>query len=235
MPARSQSRITTALETGKNKLYNHATTPRQHLTSDQRPKCIQCLDHRRTCDWPEQLKRGPAKGHIESLERRLQETESLLLGLLEQVSDTQLAEGISHPSVQLRSATSGTPNAKRGSTSTSGSEHWRLFPLRSVSEVRAWQEECMRPAGGLTGSASGSARASISTPTAERYYNAATADPVQPTEPEHINDQRLLAMQDRAGQEQRPQPQCTPGPEPQPSVSTWSGAPSADFQQRFLW
>ncbi|KAL4961288.1 Zn(II)2Cys6 transcription factor domain-containing protein [Aspergillus stella-maris] len=227
MPARTQSRITTAC---------NSCRMRKQKCSGNRPKCIQCLDHRRTCDWPEQLKRGPAKGYIESLERRLQETESLLLGLLEQVSDTQLAEGISnsHASVQLRSAAA-TPNAKRGSTSTSGSEHWRLFPLRSVSEVRAWQEECMRPTGGLPGSASDSARASISTPTAERYYNAATAEPVQPTEPENINDPQPLAMQDPREREQRPQPQRTPGPEPQPSVSTWSGAPSADFQQRFLW
>ncbi|KAL4789481.1 hypothetical protein BDV19DRAFT_383089 [Aspergillus venezuelensis] len=221
MPARAQSRITTACNSCRMR----------------KQKCIQCLDHRRTCGWPEQLKRGPAKGYIESLERRLQETESLLLGLLEQVSDTQLAEGISHPSAQLRSTTSATPNVKRGSTSTGGSEHWRLFPLRSVSEVRAWQEERMRPTGGLMGSASGSARASVLTPTAERHYNAAGPEPEQPTGPENINDPRPVAMQDPAEREQRPQPQPqrTPGPEPQPSVSKWSGAPSADFQQRFLW
>ncbi|KAL6234021.1 hypothetical protein BDW75DRAFT_241494 [Aspergillus navahoensis] len=126
MPARSQSRITTACNSCRH---------RKQKCSGNRPKCIQCLEHRRNCDWPEQLKRGPAKGYIEALERRLQETESLLLGLLEQVSDSQLEESIpvSHydSPAQLRSA-------KRGS------EHWRLFPLRSVREIRAWQEDCQR-------------------------------------------------------------------------------------------
>lgn len=67
--------------------------------------------------------RGPAKGYIESLERRLHDTENVLLGLLEQVTDSQLA-GIPHPTAQLRSG-------KRGS------EYWGSFPLRSVQEIRS--------------------------------------------------------------------------------------------------
>ncbi|KAL4934783.1 hypothetical protein BDV06DRAFT_156781 [Aspergillus oleicola] len=218
MPARTQSRITTAC---------NSCRMRKQKCSGNRPKCIQCLDHRRTCDWPEQLKRGPAKGYIESLERRLQETESLLLGLLEQVSDPQLAESISHPSAQLRSA-SATVSAKRGSSS--GSEHWRLFPLRSVQEVRAWQEECIRPASSTAlerGSASGSIPAS--TPTTDRHRNREAVE--QTTEIIETANIRPPAAQDL--EEQRTQPQRSP--EPQPSLSTWCGAPSANFQQRFLW
>ncbi|KAL4780911.1 hypothetical protein BJX76DRAFT_32194 [Aspergillus varians] len=185
MPARSHSRITTAC---------NSCRLRKQKCSGNRPKCIQCLDHRRNCDWPEQLKRGPAKGYIETLERRLQETENLLLGLLDQVSDSQLSE-IPHPTAQLRSG-------KRGS------EYWKMFPLRSVQDIRSWQEDCQPSAPECT---------STSTPSIDR---------VEVTLPEAI---AAPAVHREASQ--RP-PQR---PEPQPSLSVWSGAPSANFQQQFLW
>ncbi|KAL4922770.1 hypothetical protein BDW62DRAFT_2843 [Aspergillus aurantiobrunneus] len=185
MPARSQSRITTAC---------NSCRLRKQKCSGNRPKCMQCLDHHRTCNWPEQLKRGPAKGYMETLERRLQETENLLLGLLEQVSDSQLSESIPHPTAQLRSG-------KRGS------EYWKLFPLRSVQEIRSWQDDCQRPA---------PERASTSTPNVDRADIPA---------PEVTEAPAVLE------ESQRPPPSS----EPQPSLSVWSGAPSANFQQQFLW
>ncbi|KAL4982256.1 hypothetical protein BDW68DRAFT_61924 [Aspergillus falconensis] len=192
MPARSQSRITTACNSCRH---------RKQKCSGNRPKCIQCLEHRRSCDWPEQLKRGPAKGYIEALERRLQETESILLGLLEQVSDSQLAESILGPHYDLPAQPR---SAKRGS------EHWKLFPLRSVQEIRAWQEDCQRsvPEGAFTSTSTPQvAQGEVSTP----------------------------AVGEEAGIQQcRSQPQQE-SPEPQPSVSTWYGAPSVNFQQQFLW
>ncbi|KAL4752388.1 hypothetical protein BDW72DRAFT_72664 [Aspergillus terricola var. indicus] len=192
MPARSQSRITTACNSCRR---------RKQKCSGNRPKCIQCLEHRRNCDWPEQLKRGPAKGYIESLERRLQETEGLLLGLLEQVSDSQLAESIPvphhDPSAQLRSS-------KRGS------EFWKLFPLKSVQEIRAWQEDRQRsvPEG-----------ASTSAPTPQ-LAQGDVSTPATGGEPGF--EQASLQIQ-----------QESPGP--QTSLSTWRGAPSVNFQHQFLW
>ncbi|KAL4741907.1 hypothetical protein BDV11DRAFT_167815 [Aspergillus similis] len=192
MPARSHSRITTACNSCRR---------RKQKCSGNRPKCIQCLEHKRSCDWPEQLKRGPTKGYIEALERRLQETEGLLLGLLEQVPDSQLAESIPvphhDPPAQLRSA-------KRGS------EYWKLFPLRSVQGIRAWQEDCQRPV--LEGVST-----STSTP---QLAQADVSTPAIGEEP-GIEQANLQIQQESPG--------------PQPSLSTWRGAPSANFQQQFLW
>ncbi|KAL4881207.1 hypothetical protein BJY04DRAFT_189341 [Aspergillus karnatakaensis] len=186
MPARPQSRITTACNSCRN---------RKQKCSGNRPTCIQCLQHRRTCDWPEQLKRGPAKGYIEALEHRLQETENLLLGLLDQVSDSQLAESIPHATAQPRSG-------KRGNEL----EYWKRYPLRSVNEIRNWQEDCQKSdPDGAEGS------------TPNLHAGLPTPDGAASTVQEEVS--RTLRE----------------SPEPQPSPSAWSGAPSANFQQSFLW
>ncbi|KAL5339363.1 hypothetical protein BJX70DRAFT_158387 [Aspergillus crustosus] len=190
MPARPKSRITTACNSCRN---------RKQKCSGNRPTCIQCLQHRRTCDWPEQLKRGPAKGYIEALEHRLQETENLLLGLLEQVSDSQLSEGIPHATAQLRSG-------KRGNEL----EFWKRFPLRSVEEVRSWQEDCRQSA-----------------PESD-LVSMPNHDVVGLPTPDGADASSTV-------QEEVSQRPLRESPEPQPSPSAWSGAPSTNFQQRFLW
>ncbi|KAL3443539.1 hypothetical protein BJX65DRAFT_196134 [Aspergillus insuetus] len=191
MPARPKSRITTAC---------NSCRLRKQKCSGNRPTCIQCLQHRRICDWPEQLKRGPAKGYIEALEQRLHETESLLLGLLEQVSDSQLSSGIPHPTAQSRPG-------KRGSG------YWKQYSLRSVEGIRSWQEDALR-------SAPDRSEASTATPNldlAGPLSDGAEASPA------------TLTPQEEPSRVQRK------SPEPQATLSLWSGAPSADFQQRFLW
>ncbi|KAL4810793.1 hypothetical protein BDV18DRAFT_2409 [Aspergillus unguis] len=185
MPARAQSRITTACNSCRT---------RKQKCSGNRPKCIQGLNHRRDCDWPEQLKRGPAKGYIDALERRLQETENILLGLLQQVTDDQVSNSIQdYPAAQ---------------PARPDTEYWKLFPLRSVQEVRAWQGDFQQKKQAST---------STSTP------NFDHAELVAPTSETNV-----------------PGPPATHEveeqiPEPQLSVSMWSGAPSANFQQQFLW
>ncbi|KAL4929440.1 Zn(II)2Cys6 transcription factor domain-containing protein [Aspergillus undulatus] len=237
MPARAQSRITTAC---------NACRTRKQKCSGNRPKCIQCLEHRRNCDWPEQLKRGPAKGYIESLERRLHETESLLLGLLEQVSDSQLAEGI--PSPQSQSSPDPNPTGQVRSASASGavsstkrgSEHWELYPLNSVQGIRAWQEECTRQGPG-PGSGPARERASVSaltrtsTPRVDRHHAAVGQSTTSANVVDPPSMSVSTSMQDSAAQIPQPTQRLRKSPEPQPSVSAWSGAPSANFQQRFLW
>ncbi|KAL2822602.1 hypothetical protein BJX63DRAFT_427163 [Aspergillus granulosus] len=141
---------------------------------------------------------GPAKGYIEALEHRLHETEGLLLGLLEQVSDSQISSSIPHVPTQSRSG-------KRGS------EYWKRFPLRSVEGVRSWQEDALRSA---------PERSKASTPTPNFDLAAVSTSDGAETSPVS------------------PAPQGDPPrktPEPQASLSLWSGAPSADFQLRFLW
>ncbi|KAL2835308.1 hypothetical protein BJY01DRAFT_252774 [Aspergillus pseudoustus] len=171
MPARPKSRITTA--------------------------CNSCRARKQKCSG----NRGPAKGYIDALEHRLQETEGLLLGLLEQVSDSKLSSSITHITVQPRPG-------KRGS------EYWKRFPLRSVEDIRSWQEDALR-------SAPERASTSNSTPNfdlAEGYASEVVeTSPASPT------------LQEEPSRMQRK------SPEPQASLSSWSGAPSTDFQQRFLW
>ncbi|KAL3461445.1 hypothetical protein BJX64DRAFT_156013 [Aspergillus heterothallicus] len=191
MPARPKSRITTACNSCRT---------RKQKCSGNRPACIQCLQHRRNCDWPEQLKRGPAKGYIDALEHRLQETESLLMGLLEQVTDSQLSSSIPHAMTQPRPG-------KRGS------EYWKRFPLRSVEGIRSWQEDTIL-------SAPGRSEASIDMP---NHDLAAVSTP------------NVAEVSSTCATQEEPPRMQQKSPEPQASLSLWSGAPSTDFQQRFLW
>ncbi|KAL3478057.1 hypothetical protein BJX99DRAFT_114064 [Aspergillus californicus] len=201
MPARPKSRITTACNSCRMRKQKVRTpSSRTWLIlqcSGNRPTCIQCLEHRRTCNWPEQLKRGPAKGYIETLEHRLQQTEALLLGLLSQVSDSQLADSAVIP--HEPSATEQLRPGKRGT----GSEYWKRFPLGSVEEIRSWQRDCQG-----------------STPDADPIERPPTPDGDSTDLPTVQADAPQMSQQ-RAS------------PEPRPSM--WSGAPSVNFQQQFLW
>ncbi|KAH8428035.1 uncharacterized protein LDX57_005740 [Aspergillus melleus] len=108
---------------------------------------MQCSQHNRKCDWPEQLKRlvladsltcyleisfkfsGPAKGYIEVLENRLHETENALLMVLSRISDEQFL-GDSTPDQSGYSL----PRQER-----KGTEYWKEFPLDTAHNIRKWQ------------------------------------------------------------------------------------------------
>ncbi|RAK81080.1 Zn(II)2Cys6 transcription factor domain-containing protein [Aspergillus fijiensis CBS 313.89] len=121
---------------------------RKQKCNGNKPVCTQCHQHNRRCDWPEQLKRGPAKGYIEALEHRLQETESLLLKFLAHMSDAQISSSIHsaqsdiHPGMTAARSPppSYTPSSRSGKR---GTEYWKQFPLNSVQDVRAWQQDCL--------------------------------------------------------------------------------------------
>ncbi|RAL00388.1 Zn(II)2Cys6 transcription factor domain-containing protein [Aspergillus ibericus CBS 121593] len=124
---------------------------RKQKCSGNKPICTQCHQHNRPCDWPEQLKRGPAKGYIEALEHRLHETERLLLKLLAEIPDAQLSATIQethdHPRSQ-RNSNSPThmysPSPRFGKR---GTDYWKKFPLHSVQNIRDWQNDCLSNGG----------------------------------------------------------------------------------------
>ncbi|KAB8261942.1 hypothetical protein BDV32DRAFT_28322 [Aspergillus pseudonomiae] len=117
---------------------------RKQKCSGKKPVCTQCLQHNRICDWPEQLKRGPAKGYIESLEHRLQETENVLLNVLSQISDAQLSASIAQGQQYRTRNNNGhllySPVPRLGRR---GAEYWKRFPLDTPHNVREWQYDCL--------------------------------------------------------------------------------------------
>ncbi|KAE8374045.1 hypothetical protein BDV26DRAFT_52934 [Aspergillus bertholletiae] len=117
---------------------------RKQKCSGKKPVCTQCLQHNRVCDWPEQLKRGPAKGYIESLEHRLHETETVLLKVLSRISDTQLSTSINQDEQHRTRSSIGdslySPFPRLGKR---GADYWKRFPLDTAHNVREWQYDCL--------------------------------------------------------------------------------------------
>ncbi|KAJ9199924.1 transcriptional regulator family: Fungal Specific TF [Paecilomyces variotii] len=149
------SRITTAC---------NPCRARKQKCSGERPRCEQCLEYGRPCAWPEQLKRGPAKGYIETLEHRLHETEHLLLRLLGHVSDDELSKILSEGKVTSSIISNSNSKSKSNTnldvdqneknnliipplslsstTRKTGAEYWKRFPLSSTESIRRWERDC---------------------------------------------------------------------------------------------
>ncbi|KAL1970660.1 hypothetical protein VTN77DRAFT_4304 [Rasamsonia byssochlamydoides] len=128
------SRITTACNPCRS---------RKQKCSGERPACEQCLEYNRACAWPEQLKRGPAKGYIEALEHRLHETETVLLKILPHISQNLLASILSDVSASTASDDGGRPvYAPISPLRKRGVEYWKSFPLSSVENIRKWEQDC---------------------------------------------------------------------------------------------
>lgn len=91
------------------------------------------------------IRRGPAKGYIEVLENRLHETETVLLKVLSQISDAQLASTLSRD--QSSNANGYAPFSRLGKK---GTEYWMRYPLVTAENVREWQQDCTREMSGST-------------------------------------------------------------------------------------
>lgn len=91
------------------------------------------------------IRRGPAKGYIEILENRLHETETVLLKVLSQISDAQLASTLSRD--QSNSANGYSPFSRMGKK---GNEYWKRYPLVTAENVREWQQDCTQEMSGST-------------------------------------------------------------------------------------
>lgn len=134
---------------------NGCRTKKQKCSGD-RTGCSQCHAAGIQCTWPEQRKRGPAKGYIEGLEHRLHEAESLLLALLPLVTSDQLncatdSRNSSSSTTNImgpksRDSQSPSPRNARSSppvlNKKTGIEYWESFPLDTAENIRKWQEDC---------------------------------------------------------------------------------------------
>jgi hypothetical protein len=87
---------------------------------------------------------GPAKGYIEALEHRLQETESVLLKILPHLSHTQLSSIIADSGSSILATVNGTPIYTPISPMRKrGGEYWKSFPLSTAENIRKWQQDCL--------------------------------------------------------------------------------------------
>ncbi|KAH8700496.1 hypothetical protein BGW36DRAFT_405732 [Talaromyces proteolyticus] len=129
------SRITTACNPCRS---------RKQKCSGERPTCEQCIEYRRECAWPEQLKRGPAKGYTEALENRLLETENVLLTILSNLSQPQLYSILSENISRRDSKNQGKRAIHIPSPSSHkrGVDYWKSFPLSSAEDIRRWEKDC---------------------------------------------------------------------------------------------
>ncbi|KAE8147856.1 hypothetical protein BDV25DRAFT_142334 [Aspergillus avenaceus] len=238
---------------------------RKQKCSGKRPVCTQCLQHNRICNWPEQLKRGPAKGYIEALEHRLHETENVLLRVLAQASDSQLSAALVGER-QMRSDEY-SPFLRAGKR---GAEYWKEFPLDTVSSVRRWQRDCSGFGGGASGRDVG-VDADFGTRSpgerakgkAVRGYDRSSSQVSCDAHPSRsLGDGGRVSsrstspiadkQQDKSGVEKTGTPiqdttaRLTSAEQSQADVvpdrsstprepNLWSGAPSVNFQQQFLW
>lgn len=86
------------------------------------------MTHELTC------RRGPAKDYLRALQDRLQDTERLLLGVLDRTSDAELLDIL-----ERESAFGGGPSHQTWTSAMSGSEYWSSHPLNRLDGIRAWE------------------------------------------------------------------------------------------------
>lgn len=75
------------------------------------------------------------------LENRLYETETVLLKVLSQIPDAQLASALSQH--QSNSTTGSGPYSPFSRLGKRGAEYWSGFPLDTARHVREWQHDCL--------------------------------------------------------------------------------------------
>lgn len=106
--------------------------------------------------------RGPAKGYIEALETRLQETESVLLGALSVIPDADLALTLMGNSEAQNGTEEGENRVAKPSRSgellkataerrRSILEFWKEYPLHSRDDILRWREASLSSRGNQLG------------------------------------------------------------------------------------
>lgn len=209
------ARITTAC---------NACRSRKQKCSGQKPTCRQCLDYKRPCNWPEQLRRGPEKGYAEALENRLQLTESLLLNLLPHVSDEQLSLAIPRQEANQDGYVPFPRLEKRGV------ESWSQFPLDTFHGVRRWQHACFDGDVALRAPVPKKRRGPESPPN--------HSDPVTPPQEQEalgIGESFTTTRYLRTPDVSTSAFEHTTEESPPTRISTWDAAPPLEFQRQFLW
>jgi hypothetical protein len=198
--------------------------------------------------------RGPAKGYVETLEHRLQVTENALFKVLSDVPDSQLkAIFPADASFRKGTATSYAPLAR---IEKKGIDHWAQYPLDTAENIRKWQHVCtgwkfddpsnLSPSEAVasppnTKHSRGTKRKIDSTE--DRITHGPEALPVEQyrssislglneCREKYPRSSQLLYWGLHDDQEE-----SFEGSVPTPPLTScsWDGAPSANFQQQFLW
>ncbi|KAM6529287.1 hypothetical protein FALCPG4_007431 [Fusarium falciforme] len=127
--------------------------PLAHLHS---PQCVRCRINDVQCQWPQPQKRGPPKHYTATIEKRLIDTEAILLALMSQVSDEQLMSAYDHLQQDMQ------PSANLDEPSDAGNRHgltrkdkagpvyWTNYPLNSAEDARRWWADRMSTAANET-------------------------------------------------------------------------------------
>ncbi|KAH7234235.1 hypothetical protein B0J15DRAFT_504554 [Fusarium solani] len=129
-----------------------ACRSRKQKCSGDRPQCVRCRINDVQCQWPQPQKRGPPKHYTAIIEKRLIETEAILLALMSQVSDEQLMSAHDHLQQDRQ------PSANLDEPSDAGNRHgltrkdkfgpvyWSNYPLNSAQDSRRWWADRMSTA-----------------------------------------------------------------------------------------
>ncbi|KAF7185566.1 hypothetical protein HII31_13063, partial [Pseudocercospora fuligena] len=107
-----------------------ASAPEKTRRSRITAACAVCRAKRQKCSG----EKGPAKDYLRALQDRLQDTERLLLGVLDRTSDAELLDVL-----QRESAFGGGPSHQTWTSAMSGSEYWSSHPLNRLDGIRAWE------------------------------------------------------------------------------------------------
>lgn len=197
--------------------------------------------------------RGPAKGYVEALEQRLHETEDVLLKLVSQLDQAQLASMLS---TQNSFATDENSQDKKKSSRVTllpsrkrGVEYWKSFPLRDAESIQRWQRDCYLNRSNVSPNRHSEDDNIISQPirpeisTGDVSVDFASVDNRQSLQSSRddtfstIERDQISAPVVGNSLRNRPlRPRARKQDESNPSqLSSWKAAPSKEFQQQFLW
>lgn len=208
---------------------------------------------------PLMFSRGPPKGYVEALEHRLQLAEGVLLRVLSQVSDTQLRNAIpDEQGLQRDGGVSYTPLAR---LEKKGVEHWPQFPLDTARNIRMWQKACVDQELGDPGNPLDVETRLPVEHEQQEYMGKKPRTAGRSSKPFELHRGLNMSRNDSGYSPQTPfaaeyQMCQTPRNEqeatrrapvglstledwedlqPIRTQNPWSGAPSFNFQERFLW
>ncbi|KAI7968361.1 hypothetical protein EIK77_010531 [Talaromyces pinophilus] len=197
--------------------------------------------------------RGPAKGYVEALEQRLHETEDVLLKIVSQLEQAQLASMLS---IQNSFSTDEDSQDKKKSSRVTlqpsrkrGVEYWKSFPLRDAGSIQRWQQDCYLNRSNVSPSQHSEDKNILSQPvrpeisTGDVNVDFASVDNRQSLQSSG-DDTFSITERDQVSApvvgnnlRNRPlRPRARKQAENNSSqLSSWKAAPPKEFQQQFLW
>ncbi|EEA21681.1 C6 finger domain protein, putative [Talaromyces marneffei ATCC 18224] len=198
---------------------------------------------------------GPAKGYVEALEQRLYETEDVLLKVVSQLNQAQLASILSTQS--SFSTDDGSQDKRKTSRVTllpsrkRGVEYWKSFPLHDAESIQRWQQDYHRnrsnfspnqheveesslpqPVALLSSTGDNSVENQSSLQSSRDDTLSMNIERDQASSPIIGNDTGRRPPRPRANRVRSARKQDESN---MSQLSSWEAAPSKEFQQQFLW